>query len=48
MLLHLMSAEMYHLNNPASRQDLLQECTKHLNPRISENKTQHSPGAKTP
>lgn len=48
MLLHLMPAEMYHLNIPASQQDLLQECTKHLNPHISENKTQHLPGAKTP
>lgn len=47
-MLHLMSAEMYHLNIPASLQDLLQEQTKDLNPHTSKNKTQHSPGAKTP
>lgn len=33
---------------PASLQDLLQECTKDLDPHTSENKTYHSPGAKRP
>lgn len=39
MLLHLMSAEMYHLNIPASLQDLLQERTKDLDTHVPENKT---------